>query len=68
MTYTFTTKHGIIRSFNDHNSFCRAFENQARVEKLQELNKDIVYEESIYPEPVIESQLPLELELTTEEK
>lgn len=47
MQYKFTNKAGIVRAFNNQPDYLRAFENQTRVERLQELNRDIVYEEML---------------------
>lgn len=75
MTYTFTNKHGDTRSFEDQKQFCLALENQVRVERLQELNRELVYEESLYGEPVIfidgrptDLTTAIELELDTEQR
>ena len=66
MTYKFTNRAGIVRAFENRNDYCRAIENQLRVEHLQDLNKDIVYEEmrqEVMPELVAEQELNFELEL-----
>lgn len=71
MTYSFTNRAGSLRAFENRNDYFRALENQLRVEHLQDLNRDLVYEEMQYGtigDIVAETGIVTELELSKEIK
>lgn len=49
MTYSFTTKSGDVRNFNDLQDYVRALEAQRHAEALHENGKDFLPEEMILP-------------------
>lgn len=69
--YKFTNRAGSLRAFENRNDYFRALENQLRVEHLQDLNRDLVYEEMQYGtigDIVAETGIVTELELSKEIK